>query len=230
MTINCLIIDDNPDFIAQVKCEINNWCQSKDCTANFCRDNYVEYDHTLEDIDIIFLDIDLHAAQNGISVAQKLRKNFYTGLIVFVTSYKEYVFDAYKVDALDYIVKPLSKEKLDFCMSRLISSTQKKYFVYKRRDEITQIPNDHILYFQSNGHKSDIVLENGDIISISQPFKALENDLAECFVRCHRTIYVNINKISSLNSKEILLSTGERLPVGAIYIESLKYCYLSWYS
>ncbi len=230
MTINCLIIDDNPDFIAQAKYEINNWCQSKGCTVNFCRDNYVEYGNALEDIDIIFLDIDLHAAQNGISVAQKLRTNAYTGLIVFVTSFKEYVFDAYKVDALDYIVKPLSKEKLDFCMTRLLTNAQKKYFVYKRRDEVSQIANDSILYFQSNGHKSDIVLEDGTIISIPLPFKALENDLAERFVRCHRTIYVNINKISSLNSKEILLTTGERLPVGAIYIESLKYCYLSWYS
>lgn len=230
MTINCLIIDDNPDFIAQAKDEINDWCQSKNCTVNFCRDNYIEYGTALKDIDIIFLDIDLNASLNGIAVAQKLRQNAYSGIIVFVTSFKEYVFDAYKVDALDYIVKPLSKEKLNFCMSRLLANAQKKYFVYKRRDEITQIANDSIMYFQSSGHKSDIVLDNGDIISIPLPFKALENDLAECFVRCHRTIYVNINKISSLNSKEILLSTGERLPVGAIYIESLKYCYLSWYS
>lgn len=230
MTINCLIIDDNPDFIAQAKYEITTWCQSKNSTINFCKDNYIEYGAALDNIDIIFLDIDLHSSQNGITVAQKLRQNSYTGIIVFVTSFKEYVFDAYKVDALDYIVKPLSKEKLDFCMSRLLANTRKKYFIYKRRDEVSQIANDSILYFQSSGHKSDIVLEDGAIISIPLPFKALENDLAECFVRCHRTIYVNINKISSLNSKEILLSTGERLPVGAIYIESLKYCYLSWYS
>lgn len=230
MTINCLIIDDNPDFIAQAKYEITTWCQSKNSTINFCKDNYIEYGAVLDNIDIIFLDIDLHSSQNGITVAQKLRQNSYTGIIVFVTSFKEYVFDAYKVDALDYIVKPLSKEKLDFCMSRLLANTPKKYFIYKRRDEVAQIANDSILYFQSSGHKSDIVLEDGTIISIPLPFKALENDLVECFVRCHRTIYVNINKISSLNSKEILLSTGERLPVGAIYIESLKYCYLSWYS
>lgn len=230
MKINCLIIDDNPDFISQAKNEIAHWCRSKDCLVSFCKDNYIAYNESLNNIDIIFLDIDLQTSQNGISIAHKLRQASYTGIIVFITSFKEYVFDAYKVDALDYLVKPLSQKKLDFCLTRAYVNGQKKYFIYRKRDEISQIRNDKILYFQSNGHKSEAILESGKIISIPMSFKSLESNLSECFARCHRTIWVNINKISSLNNKEILLSTGEHLPVGAIYIESLKLQYMNWYS
>ena len=70
------------------------------------------------EIDLLFLDVEM-GAENGMDTAKKIRLSGSSLLIVFVTGYTDYVFDGYRVDALDYLIKPPSPEKLKEVLLRV---------------------------------------------------------------------------------------------------------------
>ena len=68
-------------------------------------------------------------------IAKQLRKDGFCGNIIFLTAFSEYVFDGYHVQALDYLLKPISQNKLEQCMKPILRNMQGSYHVYKTKTE-----------------------------------------------------------------------------------------------
>lgn len=71
--------------------------------------------------DLMFLDIEMPKI-NGIDVARKVLEETHIPFIVFVTAYEEYALEAFEVNAIDYILKPISKERLSRGMKKIINN------------------------------------------------------------------------------------------------------------
>ena len=158
-------------------------------------------------------------------IAKQLRKDGFCGNIIFLTAFSEYVFDGYHVQALDYLLKPISQNKLEQCMKPILRNMLGAYHVYRTKTETVKIPYNKILAFTSFRHYVDIITQpNDNQIFYRQKItlRNLQNQLPKEFVRCHRTVIVNMNKVMRLTNKDITLSDNSIYPVSESYLEHVR--------
>ena len=165
---------------------------------------------------LVFLDICMEG-MNGIEVAQRVRKRSARCLIVFLTSSKEYAFDAFPVHPFDYLVKPYSLTQLDHVLSgaiRLMEENEQQVEIRLPRQTI-RLPHGQIAAVASHGHTLDIFTVSGACLKSSQTFAELESALQsdERFLPCNRGVLVNMDEALKLDSDSILLTSGMRFPL-----------------
>ncbi|XBX04684.1 response regulator transcription factor [Enterocloster clostridioformis] len=169
---------------------------------------------------IVFIDIQLDD-MNGVTVAKELRKRNYTSEIVFLTAFKEYVFEGYNVHALNYILKPITYEKLEGCMDAVLKNIQSDHYTLRNRDKIISIPYSKVIYISSLRHHMEIVTSEETythLISIKQLLELLPTQ----FIRCHRTLIINAYHIKKLEGHIVTMSNSVTLPVSNTYLKSVR--------
>ena len=159
----------------------------------------------------------IRAHMNGIEVAQRVRKRSARCLIVFLTSSKEYAFDAFPVHPFDYLVKPYSAARLDHVLSgaiRLMEESEQLVEIHLPRQTI-RLPHGQIVAVTSHGHALDIFTVSGACLKSSQTFAELEAALRgdERFLPCNRGVLVNMDEALKLDGDSILLTDGLRFPL-----------------
>ena len=170
--------------------------------------------------DMLFLDIEI-GTQNGLSVAHLMRENGYQGCIIFLTAYKEYVFEGYKVNASDYLLKPITLEKLNEVMNRFYGTLKGNCYSFKSGSIITQIPYSEIIYFSSYRHYIEIHTTHATYQQLAN-LKSLLPVLPHQFVQCHRTTIVNILHIRKMTNVELTMSNNYKIPVSRTYLPIIQ--------
>lgn len=169
-----------------------------------------------KDYDIVILEIEMKGI-NGIDTAKAIRKKS-DSAIIFVTEYKDYAFEAFDVDAANYLLKPVDNEKFKSVLNRVYSSIEKKKstgnesFVVKTLEGFRTISPPDILFAENAGRKI-ILHTKKEIISYYDKMENLEKRLGADFFRCHRGYLVSLSKIKRYDSREIELVNGEKILV-----------------
>lgn len=164
--------------------------------------------------DLIFVDIQM-GEMSGIELAKKIREHDKDVQIVFVTSFSQYVLDGYDVNALHYLIKPLSATKL-------IPILDKAHVVWRsfRKDTLI-VSNDsgrfkllfgNILYIKIVDHTAEIHTEDA-VYEMRKTAAELETLLPPHFVRCHRSYIVNLLRTDCVYKDSLRLSNGNVLPI-----------------
>lgn len=154
------------------------------------------------DVDILFLDIDLKADMNGVELANKFRKQNKTAYIIFLTAHFEFAMLAYKVKTFDYLIKPFSSAKLEETILRLIDdaiNNEKLYIKLGNGKHI--IKQSDIFYIEKDQQKAIIHTPYSEI-EVYTSFSNLMVCLPENFKRCHKSYIVNTEQISEINTKD----------------------------
>lgn len=144
------------------------------------------------EIDLLFLDVEMPGL-NGMETAERIREFDKNMILVFVTGYTDYVFDGYRVGALDYVIKPAVKERLSEIMKRVraqIFSQSKENFVFQNIDGTYRFSYEEILYFYSERRQVTVVTERGDFTFYGK-LGEVENQTGGDFVRIHQRYLVN---------------------------------------
>lgn len=226
MKLNVSILEDETTHATQLKQLLKKWSKQNDISLSI-RHYFNDKDFFGKEYapdELFFIDIELGAA-NGMNIARQLRKDGFGGNIIFLTAFSEYVFDGYHVQALDYLLKPISPEKLERCMKPILRNIKGSYHVYRTKTKIIKIPYNKILAFTSFRHYVDILTESNDNEACYRQkitLKNLQNELPKEFVRCHRTIIININKAMKLTCKDITLTDNSVYPVSESYLEHVR--------
>lgn len=232
MTLNITILEDERSYAQQLINLLKEWGSQKGIPLSirhYCRgEEFLAAEY--EDDELFFFDIDLMTC-NGIEIARQLRRDGFCGHIIFLTAFSEYVFDGYHVQALDYLLKPIDMAKLSRCLQPVLKEMEGSCYVYQTKSEIVKIPYHKIMAFTSFRHYVDILTQ----IPVSYPernayksyrqkitLKALEQRLPAEFVRCHRTVIVNINKVMKLTASELTLSDCSVYPVSEGCLKSVR--------
>lgn len=172
------------------------------------------YAKHLGELDLVFLDMEMKAL-SGIDTAKRLRALDDSLQLAFCTSYSDYVFDGYGTGALGYLLKPPTEQQLADVLRRaqeaLLRALDRAYIC--RSGDITyRIPLRNILYFVSERRKVRCVTTERTLEFYGK-LDAVAAEVGKHFVRIHQRYLVRIGAIARMETNEVVLVNGERLPL-----------------
>lgn len=213
-----------------VKCEIAEYASA------------AEYLSDGAEHDLLFLDIELDASasgMDGIGLAKQIREREQgrQPVIIFVTGHEKYVYDAFDVEAFQYLVKPVNKQRFVEVFGRAqdkISSEaeqRKKTLLVQYCGASKAIPLDNIYYMESQGHKILIYTKDREQVDLRRleyyaRIGELEEELRGRFFRIHKGYLVNLAFVDEYSKTEILLTNGDKLPLSKYKYEDFVKAYL----
>jgi two-component system, LytTR family, response regulator len=185
--------------------------------------------------DVVFLDIEL-PGMSGLRLLDFFNEEEITFSIIFVTAYNDYAIQAFKLSAVDYLLKPLNVEQLKEAVIRLekitakriaqlnalklnLSVAEEKKIVIPSRDNISYLDPKEVLYIKAEGAYSVFYLQNGTRHMLSRNLKHVEDMLngMDNFKRCHKSYIINAKFIQQYSRAdgELLLPNNIRIPVAS---------------
>ncbi|WP_353096443.1 LytTR family DNA-binding domain-containing protein [Tissierella praeacuta] len=170
--------------------------------------------------DIVFLDIQM-PQMSGIDVARKLLEEEYRPMVIFVTAYDQFAVEAFEVNAIDYLLKPISEERLERRLEDIILKDDKEKFDYNKLDKLiqdiksnTKITTKRLSLYHNNKlipietkdiiyatieDKSTVILSNKGKFETNYTLNDLMEKLdSSNFFRTHKSYIVNLNYIESI--------------------------------
>ena len=187
-------------------------------------ENGVDLLHDVEDdmwFDIVFLDIYMNDLL-GIDVAHKLRSLGYRGHIIFLTATADFAVDSYEVEALGYLLKPQSFEKLSQVMDRATREMTTNTYQVKSHAKIIRVPYHEILYAESMNSKCIMHCCNDQSYVIYKRLTDIEHELNDArFLRCHQSYLVNMDHIHQVDS-QFTLVTGDTVAIRQRDLKSIR--------
>ncbi|MGN0397899.1 MAG: LytR/AlgR family response regulator transcription factor [Candidatus Fimimorpha sp.] len=185
--------------------------------------------------DIIFLDIQFDdkskeetfckRKKNGIEIGQKIR-NIYNDQktqMVYISSYESYAIKLFQNHPFDFVIKPLTEEKIYHVLNQLIrlyfNGEQK--FEYNVNGIIYEEKIQNILYFRSNLRKIEMVTIEGIKLFHGKIKELMEKVTLRSFIRIHQSYFINPQYIEKVKDKIIIIN-GEELPISRKYMTSFK--------
>ena len=172
------------------------------------------FEHHAGELEIIFLDMELHAL-DGMETARRLRSADAGLQLVFVTGYPEYVFDGYRVGALGYLLKPPKQEQLEDVLDRAQAALYRdldRAYICHNGDTHYRIPISNILYFASDRRQVRCVTE-GRSYTFYAKLDTVAAEVGKDFIRVHQRYLVRAGAVDRIESGDVILRNGERLPV-----------------
>ncbi|MBR5083498.1 MAG: response regulator transcription factor [Prevotella sp.] len=227
--IRCLAIDDEPLALQQIVAYINKvpflelaaQCQSALEARAFLEN---------ETADAIFCDINMPDL-NGMDFVKSL---VVPPLVVFTTAYSEYAVEGFRVNAVDYLLKPFGlqdfqraanrlKERLENVPTVSSISTDSDVLFLKTDYRIDKVNIPDIRYVEAMSEYLKVWLENEHkpIITLLS-MKKMEERLPDYFMRIHRSYIINLNKIQEVNKNRVIMDAETYLPIGDMYKEAFQ--------
>lgn len=196
--------------------------------------------------DILFLDIQM-PGMDGMQAARILRTMGNKTILVFVTAVEEYVFQAFDVGAVQYIVKPfdrtklintvkkaieLAKEKssIEAALSEMNESTEgKRSITIKSGGANRRVILKEIMYAEVLEHRIILHMNDQECVEYYGKMSDLEKVTGNDFYRIHRAYLINLAYVKSYDSKSVTIA-GDELPVARGKYQELVKAYLSYYT
>lgn len=231
MKINCLLIDDNEIERDLLESYLRKFSELE--IVAVCEDGIQALEVLRnQKVDLVFSDIDMPDL-SGIDLLKNIKN---APAFIFVTSHLEHAVESFELDALDFIAKPLSFDRLVKSVGKAVNYLELKnkikeepaekivdndgIFFIKETKGYTRLNYDEIVYIESLGDFSKLFTPHGVHITLIN-LKNLEHQLPNYYFRIHKQYIVNFNKIVSVNTHEIILENGYKAPLSPSYRDQI---------
>lgn len=168
-----------------------------------------------ESFDIVFLDIIMQDL-DGMKTAQIFRRKASDRMLIFVSSSREYVFEAYDVEAFQYLLKPVDDRKLRRVLQKAVFKTEmrsREFIIVSKERQKKKLFLDGIYYFEIKGRVVDVHGPEG-VFAYYEQIGELENKLRDKgFFRCHKSYLINLKYVEGYNRQEAILENGEKIVI-----------------
>lgn len=179
-------------------------------------------------VDLLFLDIEMNG-HNGLQMARDLERR---PMIIFTTAYSTYALESYEVEAVDYLLKPVSPDRFDLAVDKALSRWAASQslpaphsFVVKADRRFVRINPADILFIEGLGDYLVIHLPD-QRVTTRITFKALAEMLPEGeFLRTGKSYMVNLRRIESFDSISVSIA-GRQIPIGHTYRDAVLHTLL----
>lgn len=220
MKIRCLIVDDEPPALDILRSHISNTPMLE--VAGECYNAMSAFDFLQHHkVDVVFLDIQMPKLL-GTELVKALAD---PPKIIFTTAHREYAMDGFDLNAVDFLLKPIS-------FDRFLRAVQKAVHTEPRREEQT-VESPRFLYFRSDRKQVKVFIDDityieslKDYVKIhtgqqplitKQTIMAVEEMLPTGeFLRVHRSFIVAVDKVTSFNQHYVFIGKDE-IPIGPLY-------------
>lgn len=231
MTLNCVITDDEPIAIEIIERYVNMVPELH--LVSKCKDAMETYSVLkAHNIDLLFIDIEMPDL-SGIDLVRSLKT---VPGIIFTTAYPNYAITGYDLNAIDYLLKPISFNRflaaIDKVMSRINptelpqskqirTAAQNNFFFIKSGQDVIKIAYDEILVIECLQNYIRIHCHNKVVISLSS-MKLMDTILSNYnFLRIHRSYIVNLAKVDAIKDNLFFIQE-KRLPIGRSYKKNVN--------
>ena len=180
----------------------------------------LKYEKTIA---ILFLDIQMKGT-DGMETARILRRRGFKGYLIFITVLRETVFEAFEVQAYDYLVKPIEQSRFQKTMERVLASMQsagEANLLVQRGYESRLVPFDEIIFCEIIDRKVYLHLASLEIIDYYDRIENLETKLDGRFFRCHRSFLINLQYLRSYKNQTAYMEGGKQIPVSRLRSKEL---------
>ena len=175
----------------------------------------LKYEKTIA---ILFLDIQMKGT-DGMETARILRRRGFKGYLIFITVLRETVFEAFEVQAYDYLVKPIEQSRFQKTMERVLASMQsagEANLLVQRGYESRLVPFDEIIFCEIIDRKVYLHLASLEIVDYYDRIENLETKLDGRFFRCHRSFLINLQYLRSYKNQTAYMEGGKQIPVSRL--------------
>ena len=225
--ISCIAIDDEPMALEVIQ----RYCQKSgltDLKATFREPvKAIEYLNR-EDIDLVFLDINMPEV-NGIQLLRTLPTK---PMVIFTTAYSKYAVESYDLNAIDYLLKPITFERFLAAMNKVLGLKGLKNGTNGKEDDTAsifiksgpqtyQVKINDILYLEKDGNYITIFLKDKSILVRENMGDIFDLVPAADFIRVHKSYVVAIRHITMIEVHQLTIGQA-RVPIGSTYRENLK--------
>lgn len=224
--LNFVLCDDNLLIVSKMKemLEILFIKHDIDAQVGFFTDNpkrVLNYEKE-NIIDVLILDINLNSDMSGIELAKIIRKNNKSVYIIFLTGHLEYSLVAYSVKTFDYLPKPITMERLEITLKRLLEDVKFSNQKFICIDNRTFLSHSEINLIKKDGMKT-VFCTNSQNYETYNSFNKLQTILPDNFIRCHKSYIVNTDNIVNINTNknEIILHNKCTCGIGPKYKNNL---------
>lgn len=229
MTLKCVVIDDEPLAVDIIAGHIDKTPFLR--LSQKFNHSVRAFEYLSENItDIIFLDIQM-PDMSGLELVKKLD---YQPAIVFTTAYEQYALEGFRVDAVDYLLKPVdypeflraAEKAKRWVLSKnkpLGLKSDKDFLFIKSEYKIIRINLNSITYIEGMSEYVRIHRENARPVMSLLSLKSLEEQLPSGrFMRVHKSYIVNLEKITEIESNIIAFGDGVLIPVSNLYRDKFQ--------
>lgn len=239
---------------------IESWQRRQDMVKlhvrRYCHSAEFFFSWEEESFEMIFLDIQMPGL-NGMETARRIRETDSCVKLVFTTGITDYLQEGYEVEAVRYLLKPITREKVWQCLDKLLQEpVRAPLLVFQSMEGVVKIPEGDIEYLEARGHYTICHLrpagrcmaersqggteyrqeaagqnqEPTEEIQLRESFNVLCEKLSRRpFVRCHRSYLCSIAQIYRVERTEILLESGRSIPLSRRMYESVTKAFISYF-
>jgi DNA-binding LytR/AlgR family response regulator len=217
--IRCIIVDDEELARDLIKTYISK-IDYLECIGTFENPLTALSILKMAKPELLFLDIEMPDLR-GTDFAELV--SIMNTRIIFTTAYSEYAIKGFDLNALDYLLKPITFKRFLSAIEKYPKDNviKKDFMVVKSGYDLHKIVYNHITFIESDSEYVHYHLTSGKKIIANQSLKKLEKLLPNNFMRVHRSYIVNKNKTTGLKGREIIISEI-KLPVSDRYFETVK--------
>ncbi len=217
MKLNIAICDDEPKELEYIASIVKNWGEH---SGHFCELQTFPFAETFlfayeedKSYDILLLDVEM-GEMSGIALAKKLRKEDNQAEIIFITSHFEFCGEGYEVDALHYLIKPISEQKLHTVLNKAVGKLQIEppSVVITCEGQTIKLYENEIFYVESLLHYIAIHTKDKEY-KIKGNLSTFAKKLSEDFYQTHRSYLVSLKKIVKISRTAVYLKDQTELPL-----------------
>lgn len=234
--IHIAICDDNLDELSVMTQLVNQYISEKHINIEYTAfTNGIELISTLEKgsrFDLYFLDI-IMPSFTGIDSAKEIRRFDKNAPIIFFTSSSEFALESYSVKAINYVLKPITREKLFFTLDDVldhIKIDKDNMIIVKSNEGIQKILVNNLVFAEVIGRSVLYHLVSGKVIECIDAFSSVCDNLLKygCFVRPHRSYIINMQYIDTISNSHVTLQTLSSIPIAQGKAKMIKQQYLAF--
>lgn len=233
-TLKVLIVDDEQPAREELKYLLSD-IESVDIVADVNNLEDAIFALSEQKIDLIFLDIQIND-QNGMTLAEKIKGKDIG--VIFATAYDEYAVEAFSLNAIDYLLKPFSKERVNESIKKAfkklgvkVKKRQSNFrkLTFWNEEKMIVVAPEEIIYLTVDERKVVVETTKGRLTDTGPLQSTLDKLDQDLFIRTHRSFVVNIEKIEEIipwfNNTYILKMFGLKnieIPVSRGYLQEFK--------
>lgn len=226
--LNICLCDDDIDVLNYYTNKINELSEKNNYACNietFKSGENLIFEDNPNRFNIIIIDI-IMKRMDGIETTKILRKYGYNGVIIFLTSSKDFALDSFQVEPLNYILKNESDDRFNHIFLKAIEQVYKvsnKNIIISSKSQNKVINLDNIVYMESLNKKVILHKISGNLEEINCVFKDIYEKVKEySFIRCHKSYIVNIKYVQTFNKLECKVQKDIIIPIGRKYSKDFR--------
>lgn len=193
-----------------------------------------------ESFDIYFLDI-IMPDIDGIEIAKQLRRIGNSGIIIYLTSSKEFALNAFQVEAFQYLLKPVSKETLHNVLEKALHMVDSNHFnihpkklAIPTKNGIFTIAFDNLMYIEHLNRELYFHLKNGEVLNSSSHLLTLNSVATKLlpyqeFISPHRAYILNLKYVASVTKTDFVMQNGVKIPIPVRRHKYYKELFMDYY-